>query len=178
VILTGQQIIRAVQNREIDIQPFDPKQVNPNSYDLRLSPHVLQYVDGELDAAKQMATAEQDIGPEGLVLQPGQLYLMSTVEWTSTSRYVPSIEGRSSIGRLGISVHATAGFGDVGFSGTWTLEVSCIQPVRIYAGMRICQVYFNQCALPDRSDLYHGKYSKQVKPRPSGIWGEQAEWAR
>lgn len=71
------------------------------------------------------------------------MYLGVTEEYTETHNTVPFLEGKSSIGRLGIDIHATAGKGDVGFCNTWTLEISCIQPVRVYAGMPIGQlIYF------------------------------------
>ncbi len=178
MILTGSQIFAAIQANEIIIDPFDPAQLNPNSYDLRLAPDVLVYRDEELDAAEPMAVDQFSIGDRGLLLEPGKLYLMRTVEVTGTRKYVPGIEGRSSIGRLGICIHATAGFGDVGFHGTWTLEVSCIQPVRIYAGMRICQVFFTACGEPQEEDIYAGKYLGQQLPRPSKIWTERDEWLR
>jgi len=77
------------------------------------------------------------------VLQPNTLYLGVTLEYTETHAHVPFLEGKSSTGRLGIDIHATAGKGDVGFCNTWTLEISATQPVRIYAGMPIGQlIYF------------------------------------
>ena len=80
---------------------------------------------------------------DGLILLPHRLYLGVTEEYTETHRHVPFLEGKSSIGRLGIDIHATAGKGDVGFCNTWTLEISVKQPVRIYHGMPIGQlIYF------------------------------------
>ena len=79
------------------------------------------------------------IPKEGLLLQPGTLYLGRTLEYTETHGMVPMLEGRSSVGRLGLFVHVTAGFGDIGFCGYWTLEMFAVQPVRIYAGVAICQ---------------------------------------
>ena len=102
---------------------------------------------------------------------------MSTAEHTYTSNFVPGIEGRSSVARLGISIHATAGFGDVGFNGTWTLEVSVIKPVRIYRNMRICQIFFEELSSEvDWEGRYAGKYNDQSLPRPSGIFEEAKEW--
>jgi dCTP deaminase len=108
---------------------------------------------------------------------------MSTVERTFSDKYVPCIEGRSSIGRLGINVHATAGFGDLGFNGKWTLEVSTIYPIRIYAGMRICQVFFHSVLNPVSESevplkLYSGKYQQQNEPVASKIYLEHQEWNR
>ena len=76
-------------------------------------------------------------------MQPGTLYLGVTAEYTETHAHVPFLEGKSSTGRLGIDIHATAGKGDVGFCNTWTLEISAIQPVRVYKNMPIGQlIYF------------------------------------
>lgn len=83
------------------------------------------------------------IPEEGLIIEPGTLYLGRTVEYTKTEGCVPMIEGRSSIGRLGLFIHITAGFGDVGFAGFWTLEISCIQPIRIYPFVAICQIFYH-----------------------------------
>jgi dCTP deaminase len=178
MILTGEEILAAVQMEDIRIEPFNKSQLNPNSYDLRLSRHVMRYKDPVLDAKLELETEEFLIQEEGILLLPGELYLMATAETTSTYKHVPIIEGRSSIGRLGVNIHATAGFGDIGFSGTWTLEVSVVRPVRIYAGMRFCQVYFTKCNSTDPQSWYDGKYLGQIKPRASKIWAEAHEWYR
>lgn len=80
---------------------------------------------------------------KGFVLQPNELYLGVTEEYTETHAHVPFLEGKSSVGRLGIDIHATAGKGDVGFCNFWTLEISVKKPVRVYAGMPVGQlIYF------------------------------------
>jgi dCTP deaminase len=81
------------------------------------------------------------------------------------------IEGRSSIGRLGIRIHATAGFGDIGFSGNWTLEIDVVQPVKIYAGIEICQIFYHT-TLGGLTKTYKGKYQGSKLPLPSAIWKE------
>jgi dCTP deaminase len=83
------------------------------------------------------------ISEKGLILKPNILYLGRTVEYTKTNNLVPMLEGRSSIGRLGLFIHVTAGFGDVGFSGYWTLEIFCIHPVKIYPFIEVCQIYYH-----------------------------------
>jgi len=97
----------------------------------------------ELDSHKANSTHELRISKTGIVLVPGVLYLGHTVESTYTPVHVPQVGGRSSIGRLGIHVHVTAGFGDVGFAGQWTLEIHVIHTVRVYAGMRIAQLWLS-----------------------------------
>lgn len=177
MILTGTAIKHAVDIGDIEISPFDESQIGPNSYDLRLGDLVSEPLTETLDAAERPSFVESKIGKGGILLQPGRLYLMATKEVTHTSRYVPCIEGRSSVGRLGINIHATAGFGDIGFRGTWTLEVSCIVPVRIYANMRICQIYFMEPRLfGNGASYYAGKYLGQKEPKISGIYRERDEW--
>ncbi|MDR2168396.1 MAG: dCTP deaminase [Clostridiales bacterium] len=160
MILSGLEIARKVrEGKEIIIRPFDEARVGPNSYDLRLN-NVLQVYDiapgGHLDMNREESVSEIIIPPEGLIIYPGKLYLGSTVEYTETHGYVPMLEGRSSVGRLGVSIHVTAGFGDVGFSGNWTLEIYCLHPIRIYPFTRICQIYYHK--LEGNYIPYQGKY--------------------
>jgi dCTP deaminase len=111
------------------------------------------------------------IPEEGLVLQPGRLYLGRTVEFTETHGFVPMLEGRSSIGRLGLFVHVTAGFGDVGFSGFWTLEISAIQPIRVYPNVEICQIFYHQIS-GDYRPYSSGKYQNNKGIQPSLLYRE------
>ena len=157
MILSGLEIAKKVAaGKEIIITPFDAGRIGPNSYDLRLADRLLVYEDDVLDMRTAARTREIVIPEEGFVLQPGKLYLGSTVEFTETHGYVPMLEGRSSLGRLGISIHVTAGFGDVGFRGNWTLEIHSLTKVRIYAGERICQIYYHK--IEGDYVPYQGKY--------------------
>lgn len=170
MILTGSEIKRRVYRGEITINPFSEEQIGPNSYDLCLHNELMAYwPDFEcLDPRKVNKTITWPIPEHGYILDPGQLYLARTVEHTSTNMFVPMIEGRSSFGRLGLYVHVTAGFGDVGFSGCWTLEMSVIKPLRIYPFMRICQIYFHTLeGAVDR--LYQGKYQNSNTIVPSRV---------
>ncbi len=142
MILSGKEIDARI-GKDIFIEPFSEKQLNPNSYNLRLHNELLVYEEEVLDMKKDNKAKKIIIPPEGLVLEPGKLYLGRTLEHTRTENYVPMLEGRSSIGRLGLYIHVTAGFGDVGFSGYWTLEIHCIQPIRIYPEVEICQIYYH-----------------------------------
>ncbi|MFP4153785.1 MAG: dCTP deaminase domain-containing protein, partial [Alkalispirochaeta sp.] len=123
--------------------PYSPSRLNPNSYNLRLHSDLRVYDSRDLDMRVENTSSPLTIPPEGLKLEPHRLYLGRTVEYTETDGYVPMLEGRSSIGRLGLFVHITAGFGDVGFRGFWTLEMFCVQPIRIYAGVEICQIFYH-----------------------------------
>ena len=142
MILSGKEIQRHI-GKEIIIEPFDQSRVNPNSYNLTLHNELLVYENHELDMKKLNPTKRITIPEEGLVLEPNRLYLGRTNEFTKTEGFVPMLEGRSSTGRLGLFIHVTAGFGDVGFAGYWTLEIFCIQPIRIYPNAEICQIYYH-----------------------------------
>ncbi len=156
MILSGNEI-RARQGGDIVIDPFCEEQLNPNSYNLRLHNELLVYDEIVLDMGRPNRHSRLEIPREGIELNPNQLYLGRTVERTVTHNLVPMLEGRSSIGRLGLFVHITAGFGDVGFDGYWTLEMFAIQPIRIYAGVQIAQNL-----LPHDRGGDHGVLFRQV----------------
>ena len=180
MILTGGAIRRAYMLGDLSISPWNDSQLNPNSYNLRLGKTIMVYnleycKGGVLDMAKEAGTIIFTIPPEGLVLRPGVLYLGHTEESIHSDMYVPILDGRSSIGRLGLCVHSTAGYGDLGFRGTFTLELSVVHPVRVYAGVEICQIRF-QTASAGENEKYEGKYNRQTGPRKSGIWKEKHKW--
>lgn len=164
MILSGNEIQRQL-GTNIKIDPFDERQLNPNSYNLRLHDELLVYDESELDMHKPAKYSRLPIPPEGIMLHPNRLYLGRTVERTETHNYVPMLEGRSSIGRLGLFVHVTAGFGDVGFCGFWTLEMFAVYPIRIYAGVEIAQIFYHTVegdATPYRSDKY--QHNRDIQP--------------
>lgn len=165
MILSGKEI-KNRQGKEIVIEPFVERQLNPNSYNLRLHNELLVYEERTLDMKKENRAKRLIIPEEGLVLEPGILYLARTVEYTKTEGYVPMLEGRSSIGRLGLFVHITAGFGDVGFAGYWTLEIFCVQPIRVYPDVEVCQIYYH--SIEGDYDAYaSGKYQNNDGIQPS-----------
>ncbi|HEX3654711.1 MAG TPA: dCTP deaminase [Pirellulales bacterium] len=170
MILSGQEIQRQL-DQNIVIEPFDAANLNPNSYNLTLHGELLTYEELVLDMRKPNRVRRMTIPPEGLVLTPNQLYLARTIERTETYNLVPMIEGRSSIGRLGLFVHVTAGFGDVGFCGYWTLEMFAVQPVRIYAGVPICQIFYHQLA-GDFTAYASDKYQNNHDIQPSLLFKE------
>lgn len=174
MILSGREIEKAVRAGEIEIDPFDTQRLNPNSYNLRLHNKLLVYKDEVLDMKKPLQTQELEIPEDGLVLRPGRLYLGRTYERTATSRYVPMLEGRSSIGRLGLYIHVTAGFGDIGFSGYWTLEIQCIQPVKLYPMVEICQIYYHTIA-GEYTPYQSGKYQNNTGIQPSLMYKDFTE---
>jgi len=165
MILSGKEIKRRL-GKEIIIEPFNEDQLNPNSYNLRLHNELLVYEDHVLDMKKENKAKKIIIPEDGLLLEPGKLYLGRTVEYTKTDKLVPMLEGRSSIGRLGLFIHVTAGFGDVGFSGYWTLEMFCIQPIKIYPGIEVCQIYYHSIE-GDYEKYSSGKYQNNTGIQPS-----------
>lgn len=168
MILSGREIKNKLE-KEIIIEPFNENQLNPNSYNLKLHNELLVYDEKILDMKKENKYKKIIIPKEGLVLQPGKLYLGRTVEYTGTDKYVPMLEGRSSIGRLGLFIHITAGFGDVGFRGFWTLEIFCVQPIKIYPEVEICQIYYH--SVEGEYDEYcSGKYQNNEGVQPSLLY--------
>jgi dCTP deaminase len=143
MILTDTRILEEMRKGTIVISPFDRTHLGSNSYDVHLGRHLAVYKSDILDARVHNEIDHFEIGDAGLILLPHRLYLGVTEEYTETHAHVPFLEGKSSIGRLGIDIHATAGKGDIGFCNTWTLEISVKQPVRVYHGMPIGQlIYF------------------------------------
>src|SRR6188768_621285 len=143
MILSDLRILEEIEKGTIKVTPYDRECLGSNSYDVHLGKWLATYKEHILDAKKHNQIDYFEIPEEGFVLYPHIFYLGVTEEYTETHAHVPFLEGKSSTGRLGIDIHATAGKGDVGFCGNWTLEISCAQPVRIYAGMPIGQlIYF------------------------------------
>ncbi len=169
MILTGQEISRRMGD-DIHIDPFDPSRLNPNSYNLTLHDELMVYEEVVLDMAKANRVRRIQIPDEGIVLSSNQLYLGRTVERTETHNLVPQIEGRSSVGRLGLFVHITAGFGDVGFAGYWTLEMFAVQPVRIYPHIPICQIFYHE--VTGEIEEYSSKYQHNHDIQPSLLFEE------
>ena len=156
MILSGKEIENRIGS-DIIINPYDKNRINPNSYNLSLHDELIVYSETTLDMKRDNPYQKIQIPEDGLELEANRLYLGRTVEYTETKGLVPMLEGRSSVGRLGLFVHVTAGFGDVGFKGFWTLEIFCVQPIRIYAGVEICQIYYHSIE-GDYENYSSGKY--------------------
>ena len=169
MILSGKEINKQVENGVIRIDPFNTDQLNPNSYNLRLHSDLLVYNDNVLDMKEKNTTSPLTIPEDGLLLEPQKLYLGRTIERTATDKYVPMLEGRSSVGRLGLFIHITAGFGDIGFDGFWTLEIFCVQPIKIYSSLEICQIFYH--TIDGDYDLYQSKkYQGNQGVQPSKLY--------
>jgi dCTP deaminase len=185
VILSDDKIHEARERGEITIEAFDRDRLGSNSYDVRLGRSMLRYTAPILDAAAKNAVQELEIPPDGIVLVPNQLYLGVTMECVGSTKYVPWLDGKSSAGRLGTSVHVTAGRGDIGFIDHWTMEIWVVQAVKLYAGMPIAQFTFMEAYQPRTpyNKKAGAKYGNQCDrgdscthnhahpwPRPSAMW--------
>ncbi len=168
MILSGLQIKEKL-GKSILIDPYSERQLNPNSYNLRLHNELMVYNNLVLDMKTPNPTSRITIPESGFQLETGKLYLGRTLEYTATEEHVPMLEGRSSIGRLGLFIHVTAGFGDVGFRGYWTLEMFCVQPVIIYPGVEICQIYYHTID-GDFIRYDKGKYQNNQGIQPSLLY--------
>ncbi len=174
MILTDAEILRCMEKGSIKVEPFRRECLGTNSYDVHLGKTLGVYVDSVLDSKAHNKIETFEIPPEGFLLTPDNFYLGVTEEYTETLKHVPFLEGKSSVGRLGIDIHATAGKGDVGFCNFWTLEISVKKPVRVYAGMPIGQlIYFEILGeiLNPYSTKASAKYTdKKALPVESMMW--------
>lgn len=168
MILSGLEIASRI-GKDISIDPYIPDQLNPNSYNLRLHNEMLVYDSPVLDMKVDNKVSRVIIPETGFTLDPGKLYLGRTVEYTRTDALVPMLEGRSSVGRLGMFVHVTAGFGDVGFCGYWTLEIFVVQPLVIYPYVEVCQIYFHRIDGAYTS-YQKGKYQNNAGTQSSRLY--------
>jgi dCTP deaminase len=178
-ILTDGAIIKAMNRGDIVIDPFDPDSLGTNSYDVHLGATLAKYAGHEpIDSASPRDVNYIDIPATGITIWPGEFYLGVTAEYTETHPpYVPWLDGKSSVGRLGLFVHVTAGRGDAGFKNHWTLEMASLVPLRVYPGMPIGQLtYFISTGRvinaynKKPSAKYNGGKALYPKPMPSQMW--------
>lgn len=155
------------------INPFFPEHIQPNGIDLQLGSQLIDYNNqGHIDTKGRIPKGKtmDNMMNEGFVLKPHGFYLGTTHEKVKIPHgLVGRVEGRSSIGRLGVTVHVTAGFIDTGFDGHITLEIVNLSNnwIKIYPMQRICQLIMERCESSD--ELYNGKYQNQVLPEVSRI---------
>lgn len=171
MILTGSQITKEVKGNNIAILPFDESLVNPNSYNYRLGPTLYEVISNPIDSKKPTEMIEHTLTKRGFVLMPGKLYLGHTYESIGSDKYVTSLIGRSSMGRLGMFLQITADLGHLGAKHCWTLEIEVVQPLKVYPMMRIGQVSFWE-STGGKEIVYNGKYAKYSNPYKSEIFLE------
>lgn len=180
MILTDELIKKKIEEGSIVVSPLNPSAIGTNSIDVHLAKTLMVYdhSDWILDAGKPMSVKTIEIPEDGFVLHPGVLYLGVTKEYTETHEDVPILEGKSSVGRLGINIHCTAGFGDIGFCGHWTLEIFVVQSIRVYAEMPIGQIVYHtpsnkplrNYSHPERNSSYVNNGEENPIPVPSKLW--------
>ena len=177
MILTAKKILEEINRKNILIEPFREDSLGPNSYDIHLGRFMITYTDRILDAKERNNVEEITIPPEGFLLQPSTVYLGVSEEYFETLCHVPVLKGISSVTRLGISVNASSGIGSIGHRNTWTMEITVIQPVRVYHGMPLAQLIFFEVA--GEIDLAYQKVktakyiSRSLKPVESMMWKNQ-----
>ncbi len=183
VILSDRTIKERVGTGDIIIEPFDESAVQPSSVDLRLDRyfrvfrnHTLGHIDVKQNI-EELTELVEVTDDDPFILHPREFVLGSTLERVAiSSDLVGRIEGKSSLGRLGLLIHTTAGFVDAGWDGQLTLEFSNVAslPITLYPGMKIGQISFIQMTSeadrPYGSDALKSKYQGQSGPRPSRYW--------
>jgi dCTP deaminase len=179
VIFSDRSIREAIEAGTIQIDPFEPTYVQPSSVDLRVGDGFRVFVNhkySEIDPRSPQEDLTQlvEVGDEAFMLHPGEFVLGSTLERVKLGEdVVARLEGKSSLGRLGLLIHSTAGFIDPGFEGHITLELSNVAtlPIAIYPGMKIGQISFYQMTTaadhPYGSPELGSKYQGQTGPTAS-----------
>ena len=150
MVLSDEEIKCCIDEGRIIIDPLIPEHINPNSVDLTLNENCKIYKSYNLDCRSQNEVEEFVVPKEGYILKPNTLYLYSCNEkigvpkheFDSYGHLAARVEGKSSLGRLGLFVHVTAGWIDAGFVGSLVLELHCVQPLKIYPNMKIAQICF------------------------------------
>ena len=184
MILVDWQILDRIKRGFIEIDPFDPELVQPNSLDIRLGNHFVWYKPGSdiIDPfdRETVTTGTEEIISESFVLEPGQFILAETMELVGLpDNIVASIEGKSSIARLGVELHQTGGWIDAGFRGSITLEMCNVnhRPVRVHAGMAVGQLVFyttERAACPYNAK-HDAKYQNQRQATLSRYYENRRE---
>ena len=159
MILTGNKIREEVLKGNINIEPYEEKLLNPNSYNYRLDKTIYEVLDEIIDPKKKTNIKKIELTDDGYVLMPNKLYLASTYEKIGSSKYVTQLIGRSSVGRLGLFLQVTAPLGHVGCNHCWTLELRVVQPLKVYPKMRIGQVTFWRISGKKTLNYKNGKYN-------------------
>ena len=183
MVLSDRTIRRLLEERRIGIDPYDDGLVQPSSVDVRVDRFFRVFRNSRypfIDVKEPMEDLTELVeveGDEPFILHPGEFVLGSTLERiTLPDDLVARLEGKSSLGRLGLLIHSTAGFIDPGWDGHVTLELSNVAnlPITIYHGMKIGQVSFVQLTEPAESPYGSGllgsKYQGQEGPTPSRYW--------
>lgn len=171
MILSGDEIKNQVRSGQITINPFLIENINPNSYNYRIGKEIIEIDEAIIDPKQSHSVRNIEMDEGGFLLKPNKLYLARTLEEIGSNKFVASLIGRSSIGRLGLFLQITADLGHLGTSHCWTLELHAVQPLKIYPFMKIGQVSFWE---PDSSSLagYDSGYTQYSLPQTSNFFKE------
>lgn len=189
MLLSDRDLVRELETGSLRLEPFDASLIQPSSIDVRLdrlfgifNNHLYTHIDPSVRQDDLTSIVEVADG-EPFVLHPGEFVLASTLEViTLSDRIAARIEGKSSLGRLGLLTHSTAGFIDPGFSGHVTLELSNVStlPIRLWPGMKIGQLCIFRLSSPAQhpygSAVYGSRYQGQRGPTPSRSWQNWRTW--
>ena len=180
VLLSDRDILAEIESKRIVVEPYDEAMIQPSSIDFRLDRYFRVFENHRyphIDPAADQSDLTRQVEPEGdepFILHPGEFVLGSTLEVvTLPDDLAARVEGKSSLGRLGLLTHATAGFVDPGFSGHVTLELANVAtlPIKLYPGMKIGQLCFFRLSSPAEhpygSAKYGSRYQGQRGPTPS-----------
>ncbi len=183
MILSDRTIREHLDGASIVIDPLDPTAIQPSSVDVRLDHRFLvfrNHTRGLIDVKEDLTDLTEGVearDSDPFILHPGEFVLGSTLERIALPDHlVARLEGKSSLGRLGLLIHSTAGFIDAGWDGQITLELSNVAslPITLYPGMKVGQVSFMEMTTPADnpygSGIIGSKYQGQVGPRPSQYW--------
>ncbi|HET9500325.1 MAG TPA: dCTP deaminase [Marmoricola sp.] len=180
MLLSDRDILSEIEANRIRVEPYDEAMIQPSSIDIRLDRFFRVFENHKyphIDPAADQSDLTREVQPEGdepFILHPGEFVLGSTYEVVSLPDDLAArVEGKSSLGRLGLLTHATAGFVDPGFSGHVTLELANVAtlPIKLYPGMKIGQLCFFRLSSPSLhpygSEKYGSRYQGQRGPTPS-----------
>ena len=183
MLLSDRDILAEIEAKRVVVEPYDPAMIQPSSIDFRLDRYFRVFENHRyphIDPAADQSDLTREVEPNGdepFILHPGEFVLGSTLEVvTLPDDLAARVEGKSSLGRLGLLTHATAGFVDPGFSGHVTLELGNVAtlPIKLWPGMKIGQLAFFQLTSPAEnpygSEVYGSRYQGQRGPTPSRSW--------
>lgn len=156
MILTGPAIAAAIARGDIRVDPFDPAQIQPNGIDYHLGTELIHVRDDRLDTRHPPRGERIVIGPEGVVLEPGELYLGLTREAVEAKHHAQWLFGDRSLGSLGVFTQVSAPLGHTGSKIRWTLELVAVRAVRLYSGMKAGKICFIETS--GATTPYGGKY--------------------
>jgi dCTP deaminase len=183
VLLSDRDILHEIDEGRVSLEPFDSSMIQPSSVDVRLDRFFRVFENHRyphIDPAEAQDELTRQVEPEGdepFILHPGEFVLGSTYEVVGLPDDIAArLEGKSSLGRLGLLTHSTAGFIDPGFNGHVTLELANVAnlPIKLWPGMKIGQLCFFRLSSPAEhpygSEKYGSRYQGQRGPTPSRSW--------